>query len=301
MNVKQATKGFPKQLLLEKLQDDDGKYVRNRRAYAKIDVDVEGEKHTFFGAAHADRQPMVLVGSTGSSAEAPEVERPRRYWDGKRGEVVGWIGKLQQPMMHYIYRSYFNRVDLFNRYTFGPGSIVTALRTDSFDVRMFITLIAFCVTNAFLAMKAAKGWAKEDMSLGQFKQQLADELSAKVASMRARSSDGASTPRQAAQDPARSSGEFPASRGAWDNTAQAGPFAGHFLHRDKERHPVCEVCGQERTWWRCGDPHPDGVCGRWVCNPATGRTCLYAHMWQVMSNAAPSPARKKSRGPNAKT
>jgi hypothetical protein len=71
-NVKNGSKGFPKKELLAAVTEE-GKLVRKKRAYATVDIDVSGHMQTVLAEIHVDKQPMALVGTTGSSAEAPGV------------------------------------------------------------------------------------------------------------------------------------------------------------------------------------------------------------------------------------
>lgn len=64
---------------------------------------------------------MVLVHTTGTSGEGEE--KSRRYAKMKDGRLDVRTWSLKQPDVHNIYRSHFNKVDLFNRYTLGPKSI----------------------------------------------------------------------------------------------------------------------------------------------------------------------------------
>jgi hypothetical protein len=95
-NVKNGSKGFPKELLAAVMEE--GKLVRKKCAYATVDIDVSGHMQTFLAAIHVDKQPMALVGTTGSSAEAPAVSRWRRYWDSlpetKHSDRVSCVTQL---------------------------------------------------------------------------------------------------------------------------------------------------------------------------------------------------------------
>jgi hypothetical protein len=117
---------------------EEGKLVCKNRAYATVDIDVSGHMQTFLAAIHVDKQPMALVGTTCGSAEPPAVSQLRRYWDFATHNVTNWVGTLQQPRIHQLYRDHFNGVDLHNRYTFGPGSVALAVETKAYELRLFL-------------------------------------------------------------------------------------------------------------------------------------------------------------------
>jgi hypothetical protein len=110
-NVKTHTKYFCKKELWADARGDKQCHKRNDRAYRQLIFCVNGKDITFVGAFHMDRAPMTFLGTAGSSKEAPLVMRRRLYLsDG--GDLVRWVGELQQPDIHYIYRSNFNAVDV---------------------------------------------------------------------------------------------------------------------------------------------------------------------------------------------
>jgi hypothetical protein len=62
---------------------------------------------------------MTLLGTTGSLQEALPVMR-RRVYMSDNVDRVRWVGELQQPHIHDIYRSHFNDVDVHNKLSVGP-------------------------------------------------------------------------------------------------------------------------------------------------------------------------------------
>jgi hypothetical protein len=97
MVVKIGTKGFPKQALLQKMQAN-GNFEHDKRAYAVIDIDLEGHKKKFSAAVHVDKQPMVFVATCGTSQDAVETTHSRNYYDTDVGAVFRWTGQLKQPI-----------------------------------------------------------------------------------------------------------------------------------------------------------------------------------------------------------
>ncbi len=73
--VKTGHRGFPKQALIQKVQGE-----RFRKAFMKVELELEIGKTTFYAGAFMDRRPLLLVGSCGTSIDAEEVTRDRREW-----------------------------------------------------------------------------------------------------------------------------------------------------------------------------------------------------------------------------
>jgi hypothetical protein len=120
-NIKIQTKHFCTQ---ELWADAGGKpWARDVRAYRQVTLQVAGKEATFTGAFHMDKQPMTLLGTAGSSDEAPLITRLRVYMNDF-GDMVRWEGELRQPMIHAEYRTYFNAVDVHNKLAIGPHSFV---------------------------------------------------------------------------------------------------------------------------------------------------------------------------------
>jgi hypothetical protein len=101
----------------EKATDD-----RNDRAFRQLKMKVNGKDINFTGAFHMDKRQMTLLSTAGSSKDAPVVMRCRVYMSDE-GDMVRWQGELQQPNVHYIYRSNFSAVDVHNKLAVGPRSV----------------------------------------------------------------------------------------------------------------------------------------------------------------------------------
>jgi hypothetical protein len=71
-NVKTHTKHFCKELWVDARC---AKHQRHDHAYRQLVLKVNGMDTTFTGGFHMDRAPMTLLGTAGSSQEAPPVMR----------------------------------------------------------------------------------------------------------------------------------------------------------------------------------------------------------------------------------
>jgi hypothetical protein len=127
-NVKTHTKHFCKKELWADALGDKRKHQRDDRAYWELVLNIDGKRTTFHAAFHMDKAAMTLLGTTGSSKEAPPVMR-RRVYMAEDGELVGWTGELKQPDIHHIYRSSFNVVDVHNKLSVGPRSVCNVAKT----------------------------------------------------------------------------------------------------------------------------------------------------------------------------
>jgi hypothetical protein len=66
------------------------------------------------------------------------------------------VGELNQPVVHKLYRTRFNGVDILNRLAMGPGSCAQ-LKTDHMFLRLFDSFVSMAETNAYLAYIAYTG------------------------------------------------------------------------------------------------------------------------------------------------
>jgi hypothetical protein len=121
-NVKPRTELFCKDLLREDTRGTQQTHQQNDRAYRQLQLQVNGRVTVFVGAFHMDKRPMTLLGTAGSSDKAQPVIW-RRVFMSEEGVLVRWMGELQQPNMHAIYRTFFLAVDVQNKLALGPRSV----------------------------------------------------------------------------------------------------------------------------------------------------------------------------------
>jgi hypothetical protein len=107
VNFKQQSKHFCKRELWADARGTRLMHMRNDRAYRRLQMRVNGKGATFIGAFHMDKRPMTLLSTAGSSREALPVMR-RRVYMSEAGDMFHWQGKLEQPNVHYLYRTFFN-------------------------------------------------------------------------------------------------------------------------------------------------------------------------------------------------
>jgi hypothetical protein len=89
---------------------------------------------------------MSLLATAESSREALPVI-PLRVQMSEAGETFPWQGMLEQPNVHYLYRTFFNAVDLHNKLAVGPRS-VSSVCVGSLPLKLRLSLVALAETNA---------------------------------------------------------------------------------------------------------------------------------------------------------
>jgi hypothetical protein len=121
-----------------------------------------------------DRRPMTLLATAGSFQEAPKVLRKRSYMD-EAGHLVPWVGELEQPDVHHLYRTNFNSVDVHNKLAVGPRS-VNDIGVNSLELKLWLNLFAFAETNACCVFAKHHKLASDKYCHEDFKQDLRAEL-----------------------------------------------------------------------------------------------------------------------------
>ena len=78
--MKGCTTGFCKKEIFAAAKPAGQKELaRNDKAFFKLPISIDGRDVDSYAALHTDKQPMCLIATTGSSAEAPTTERRRTY------------------------------------------------------------------------------------------------------------------------------------------------------------------------------------------------------------------------------
>jgi hypothetical protein len=286
LNVKNQTKHFCKEQLWA---DAGGKknHKRNDRAYRQLVMNVNGKDTTFTGAFHMDKKQMTLLATAGSSNEAPIVTRTRLYI-GDDGERVDWEGDLQQPIVHYIYRTHFNAVDVHNKLAVGPRSVCKVL-VGGLPFKIWLGLLAMAETNAYLLYVKHKKFTSEQYSHPDFKEDLMQDL-LQVAQTSNEDSEEATGVRTRRSDDSVASGAPVGSKR--DRQRMPHGWQGHALTRNENRNRKCMVC-ETKTKMLCG-------CGRAICGGTAGVTCHYWHLQDVSSGAISEQPVAWQRGKRAR-
>jgi hypothetical protein len=279
-NVKTHTKYFCKKELWADAKGAKICHERNDRSYRQLSLRVNGKDTTFTGAFHMDRAPMTLLGTAGSSKEAPPVMR-RRVYMSKNGDLVRWVGELQQPDIHAIYRTNFNAVDVHNKLSVGPRS-VNDVATNSLPLKLWLSLVAFAETNAYLMYVHHLKLTSEQYNHADFKADLEQQLLQRAGqSVSNREGEPGVQTRRSAEG-VSTGADLP------QRNRMPALFQGHALSRDSTKNRKCMICGV-KTKTVCG-------CGRAICSSAGGVTCWAWHLEAVVSGVAADQPVQWQRG-----
>lgn len=267
-NVKGSTAGFCKKELFDAAKPAGQKELeRNDKAFFKLPMTIESKDVDIYAALHTDKQPMALIATTGSSADAPVTNRRRTYMDVD-GNNRTWFGSLEQPVVHSIYRKYFNGVDVHNKLTVGPGSMVKHIQVKDFRARIIMALIAMCCTNAFLCYSWHHKKETVQYSQTDFKLDLIEELLHEANKLRGSSPD----------------------MGDEGHMDLPPCFRGHGwapVGGDNGNGRVCCVCGKKARSM-C-------ICGEGICGSKTGRQCIFHHMAKVIQEDRATVSAKSTK------
>jgi hypothetical protein len=223
---------------------------------------------------------MTLLATAGSSQEATKVLQKRSYMD-EAGDLVPWVGELEQPDVHHLYGTNFNSVDVHNKLAVGPRS-VNAIVVKSLDLKRWLSLFAFAETNAYCAVAKHHTLTSDKYCHKDFRQDLRTELLLRVHNHmeeNVEESGGLSTRRQANMVQGVSS----------KDKRQTMPpmFGGHQLRRDDKKNRKCMVCGT-KTKTVCS-------CGRAICSSAGGVTCWARYLEAVATGAISEAVQRGKR------
>jgi hypothetical protein len=232
MCVKQGCAGYPKKELLEACKE------RGDQMFMQVKVVFDdGVERPVLAGAHMDKKPLLLCATCSTSLPGePKVRYRSRLHNGV---VEKSTYTLEQPQMHALYRANFNAVDMFNRMSLAPGSLVEVWQTPRAWHRVFAGVLSFIETNAFFAFNAYNDM-RVKLTKAQWHSTLADALV-----------NNPFLPR------------------APEQVLSAEALEGHgTLTRGKQAR--CAMC-PNRSVQRC-------QCGVALCSPMTGRKCVAQHV-----------------------
>lgn len=289
MNVKTATKGYPKAAIMQHVEEIKGKSAEKRaarRARRGKSVAFEktfkvGTKSVMLTAAGNNKKVPLLLLATASSMI--EGEEHVKQWStiNAAGELTTHELRTKQPEMHAIYRKYMNLIDVHNKLRQGERSMADAWRTQSWPNRHFAEMLGFTEVNIYLSLKFFKKgrWAK--MSHTEFRRRLAhafmtlgkDVYPGDVVDSSSSQASGSSFQTLSVSTPSTEMSADSAS-GLF-----AGPsFEHNFVSFDKERRSLhtCAYCGCRTTKY-CLSCLELGRGSIAVCGRKSGRSCIDDH------------------------
>ena len=239
MSVKTGTKGFPKDVIKKRVQKRDDLHCLTVKTRMN-----GGEEVPFYAVGHFDKAPLHLIATCGSTKQAEDTVRDRRYFTEGAVERERYV--LKQPEITALYRQNFPAVDKFNRTAVGPGSVVDVWGTKSQETRFFAATLSFAETNAYKLFKnfACNVPNKDRMTRLQWKQALSSSLI----------------------------------HNRWRSSSQPERPIQSYDHSDVKRVNCkgsvnCSRCRME-TKWKC-------LCAVNICRPGNGRPCYFEHIMEA--------------------
>jgi hypothetical protein len=183
MNVKTATKNFPKDAILEEVGEIKGDDAESRKKRAerrgksiaftqKVNLGG-GRETTLLAAGNNKKLPLMLI--TTCLTMLPGLEH-NKVWTVNMadGSVEKRSLKTTQPEVHALYRLWMNIVDVHNKLRQGVVSMADVWQTVDWEKRHFAEGLGFWEVNVFKAFtmwfQAAK---KVKMPHGDFRARLA--------------------------------------------------------------------------------------------------------------------------------
>jgi len=160
MNVKTATKNYPKDQLMNEVGEIKGNTAearaerRERRgksvAYTqKVNVGG-GREVSLLAAGHNKKVPLLLICTCMTMLPGEEHNKTWKV-NQADGSVEKHTLKTSQPEVHALYRLWMNIVDLHNKLRQGVVSMADVWHTTSWDKRHFAEGLGFWEVNVFKA------------------------------------------------------------------------------------------------------------------------------------------------------
>jgi hypothetical protein len=215
---------------------------------------------------------MTLPSTAGSSNEAPAVMR-RCVYMSDDGDMVRWQGELQQPDVHYIYRSKFIAVDVHNKLSVGLRS-VCSVGANSLVLKVFLSVAASAETNAYLMYIRHHKLTSDVYNHADFKVDLERGL-LQHAQQAQQATDGGE--RETGVVTRRSRDSMATGAAVVQRKCMPSMYQGHALTRQDNTSLKCIGCGKN-TKSLC-------KCGRAICSSDGGVTCWAWHLEAVASGA----------------
>lgn len=168
-NVKSGHASFPKKWLLERAKE------RGQRVSCSTSTfTVDGADWSLLAAADCDKQPMALLGTTGTTTMGETLVRRYSVLRGDgTSDVVNM--SLEQWHIHATYRENFKWVDMHNNKRQGAVSFEDTWKSHCLFIREFQTLFEIAGVNAYLLWRRFKP-GQEQCTSEMFRRRLTHQL-----------------------------------------------------------------------------------------------------------------------------
>lgn len=160
MNVKTATKNYPKEQLMAVVDEIKGNSAeararrRERRgkqvAYVRK-YQVGSQQVSLLAAGHNKKVPLLLIATHSSMLEG-KVHVKTWQVNLANGQIEYQTIKTKQPQVHALYRKWMNVVDVSNKLRQGVVSMADVWKTKEWTDRHFAEGLGFWEVNVYKAL-----------------------------------------------------------------------------------------------------------------------------------------------------
>ena len=181
MNVKTATKHYPKAELMEVVEEIKGKTAADKAARAvrrsaqvayTREYSVGNKNVTLLAGGHNKKVPLLLIATYGSMLPG---DTHSKTWQANMpdGSTKWYLKTTKQTIIHALYRKWFNIVDLHNKLRQGVVSMADVWKTKAWPERHFAEGIGFWEVNVYKA--CIYFWPRQfdGLTHGEFRMRLA--------------------------------------------------------------------------------------------------------------------------------
>lgn len=276
MNVKTATRDYPKTELMTQVDEIKGKSAearaarrarRGKQAAFTRRYQVGSREVTLTAGGHNKKIPLLLIATAKSMLPGDEHVKTWQV-NLANGDTQFHSLRTPQPQMHALYRKWMNVVDVHNKLRQGVVSMADVWRTKSWAERHFAEGLGMWEVNVYKALvHFCPQWKK--LSHGEFRSRLAWAMM--TLGKETYPSDVPQT---------SSSTEVPSSSrpGLLGIPALLGSNHDYVRHPGTSPHR-CAYCGS-CAYWKCVTCEANGLGCITICGmkSARGRQCIDAHV-----------------------
>ena len=281
MNVKTAHRGYPKDDIMEHVQEIKGNTAeakaqraerRGKHVCFRQDFAVEGNRSvTIQAAGHNKKVPLLLVASHSSMLAG---EEHTKVWHNNLADGTTQYYKkvTAQPQMHALYRRHMNSVDIHNKLRQGVVSMADVWQTTSWVERHFAEGLGMWEVNVYKALQYFQPNKWSGISHSEFRSRLAFSLmtlgKAKFPSDLAAGTAGFASPPNTTTCPP------PSPLPGDDDSMSAGCGRHEWVICEPK---ICTYCGKQ-TRRTCQTCYESDYGRFFACQPGTGRVCMAEHV-----------------------
>ena len=168
-NIKSGSKQYPKELMTTKVPRRGMRYTCTTTAVSRGGLNV-----SLLAASDMDKQPMALLGTSGTSCDGETLHR-RFTTIRTDGTFHVREADLEQMQIHEMYRKYFNALDKHNAIRQGGACMESSWLTHRWYIRDFQMLWGISEVNAWLLFKRFRP-GNVDLSFTSYRKRLCYQM-----------------------------------------------------------------------------------------------------------------------------